>query len=125
MSKETLPYSNLVKSYFEKHPDKYLEIHCGVNAQRDSEWDAMYPANNNVKPSLCLPHLHDYSMYWWPVKDLTIILYWNYLDTNRQIEFSNYLVNVCLAVCVWTLIDDVYTKFMKPDLYHLDRRLAA
>ena len=105
------PFSELVVPYFKTHSNnEHLEIHCGANAYLYAEWDAMYP--KHVRPSLCLPHLHDFQLYWWPVADLRIFLIWKYKDTERQVSFANYLVNVCRAFCVWTSINGDEVKFM-------------
>ncbi len=115
------PFAELVVPYFKTHSNnEYLEIHCGANAYLHAERDAMYP--KDVRPSLYLPHLHDFTMYWWPVEALTIVLNWKYKDTERQVSFANYLVNMCRAFSVWTSINGDEVKFMnKRD----QRRLAA
>jgi len=123
MKKQSLPFSNAVTEYFKTHPKEYLDIHCGSDAQRESEWDAMYP--EYVRPSLYLPHLHDYKAYWWPVANLTIILNWNYEDVERQIRFANYLTHVCKANCIFTLLDGIDTKFMDTGKLAITNRVAA
>lgn len=122
MKKHSLPFSDAVTQYFKSNPNEYLDIHCGPKAYRESLWDSYYP--DDVAPSLCLPYMHDFKMYWWPVRDLTSVLNWSYPDTSRQIEFANYLVHTCGALEVFTLIDGDLTKFM--DTYQLaNGRLAA
>lgn len=106
------PYSKSVKCYFKAHPDEYLEIHCGPRAFRQAAWDDEDYLKKGGKPSLYLPHPGDYGEYWWPVKHLTILLYWAYDDqTLLQNEFCNHLAKVCRANCVWTSVEGVETKF--------------
>jgi len=110
MKKQILPFSDLVSQYFKHHPNEFLDIYCGPNVYRQSLWDSYYP--DDVAPSLCLPHLHDYSMYWWPVENLTVVLNWSYANTSRQIQFARYLTHTCAALKVFTLINGVTTQFM-------------
>ena len=106
------PFSELVVPYFKTHSNnEYLDINCGDKAQLHAEWDAAYHIKHGDKPSLYLPHLHDFQLYWWPVADLTILLRWWYKDTKRQIDFANYLVNICRAKKVCTLLSGDFVKF--------------
>ena len=107
-----LPFGEIVEQYFQKHSYEYLEIHYGDRAFRQAEWDANDYIRNGGKPSLHLPDCCDFSEYWWPVKNLKIVLRWHYGDqTLLQIKFCNYLAKACKAECVWTLLDGELTKF--------------
>jgi len=115
--KQALPFADLVIEYFQKNPNAYLEIHCGDRAFRQAGFDANGCINNGGKPSLYVPEYDDFESYWWPVRNLPIVLRWNCSDTDTQIRFSNYLTKACKAECVWTLVkNDEYpngllTKF--------------
>jgi hypothetical protein len=109
---KSLPFAGLVSEYFQKYPNQYLEINCGLRAYRQSELSAYQLRVFGGKPSLHLPHLSDFREFWWPVKNLTIVLYWAYDDaTLLQIEFCNHLAKVCGANCVWTSVEGEATKF--------------
>ena len=118
--KADAPFSEFVVPYYKTHSnDEHLNIHCGPDAIERAEQDANDYKNFGYCPSLCLPRGDEFTNYWWPVKDLTIVLNWSYKDSNLQIEFANYLVNVCRAHQVFTLVNGDILKFQH------ERRLAA
>jgi len=108
-----LPFGEIVEQYFQKHPNEYLEIHCGERAYRMSELDAnQYNKFGDCKPSLFLPHLCAFTEYWWPVKNIKIVVYWAYDDkTLCQINFCNHLAKICGAEFVWSSVERNATKF--------------
>jgi len=114
------PFSEFVIPYFKTHSnDVHLNIHCGPEGIEKAELDANDYRNYGYCPSLCLPKSDEFTNYWWPVKDLKIVLNWSYEDSNLQIQFSNYLANVCQAHQVFTLLSGDILKFQH------ERRLAA
>jgi len=119
-SKIDAPFSEFVTPYFMTHPNNiYLTIHCGPEGIKKAGLDANDYKNFGYCPSLCLPRVDEYKNYWWPVKNLTLLLNWLCADSSRQIEFSNYLANVCQARQVFALLDGDIVKFQNT------RRMAA
>jgi hypothetical protein len=111
--KADAPFSEFVTPYYKTHPDNmHLNIHYGPDAIKRAERDANDYKAYGYTPSLCLPESGEYKNYWWPVKDLTIVLNWNCEDTELQIDFANYLTHVCKAHRVFTLLDGIDTLFM-------------
>jgi len=88
-----------------------LEIHCGPKGIEKAELDATCYLKYSDKPSLWLPRSDEYKNYWWDVKDLTIVLNWGCENVERQIDFANYLTNVCRAHQVFTLLNGDIVKF--------------
>jgi len=120
------PFSEFVIPYYLTHANNVcLVIHCGPDATKRAEQDAKDCRDFGYTPSLCLLESDDYKNFWWPVKDLTIVLNWNYKDSNLQIEFANYLVNTYKARCVFTLLNGVSTKFMDTSKLVTTNRIAA
>jgi len=120
------PFSEVVVPYYKTHPDNmHLNIHHGPEGIKKAEQDANDYKAFGYTPSLCLPMGDKHKDFWWPVEGLTIVLNWNCEDVERQIEFANYLTHVCKANCVFTLIDDVSTKFMDASKLVTTNRIAA
>ena len=125
-NRKDAPFSEYVVPYFKTHANNvHLNIYCGPEGIKKAEQDANDYRNHGYTPSLCLLESDDYKNYWWPVKALTIVLNWNCENIEMQIEFSNYLVNVCQAHQVFTLLDGVSTKFMNASKVKITNRMAA
>ena len=115
LEKPNAPFSENVIPYFKKYPMRVLEINCGEYGYRASKWDSQYPSD--IQPSLCLPHMHDFRMYWWPVEGLTILLNCDYEDSSWLTQFAHYLTNCCKACSVFTIVDGEETKFMNVEYF--------